>query len=149
MTCSAHKDDGALVWVRNPAISDLGSSKDPRFLLFRRYWPLTPKDNGHVAGFREAVEGWTDERFVTRQQLWAMSMFFLYLVNLSETDGWSYDGHSLKVGAPMCTLTVKAHIEGTPQVVFTSGRTPMGCVRVFIRKLEEDLLEWRPDQYRQ
>lgn len=110
---------------------------------------VAPKDNGHVAEFRQALEGWTDERFITRMQIWALSMFFMYLVNLSEADGWQYDGHSMKVAVPMCTLTVKAHIEGVPYVVFTSGRTTISCMRVFVRKLEEGLLEWRPDQYRQ
>lgn len=48
----------------------------------------------------------------------------------------------------MSTLTVKATIDGVPYVVFTSGRDPASCVRMFIRKIEADLLEWRPDQYR-
>lgn len=109
---------------------------------------MAAKDNSHVAGFRQALEAWDDERFVSRRQLWGMAMFFMYLVNLGEEDGWQYDGHSLKMGSPMCMLTVKAHIEGTPYVVFTSGRTPTSCVRVFIRKLEEGLLEWQPDKYR-
>lgn len=106
-------------------------------------------DNQHLGEFRKALAGWTDERFVTQKELWGLTMFFLYIVNLSDADGWEYNGHSLKVGVPMCTLTVKATIEGTPQVVFTSGRDATACVRVFIRKLEEDLLEWQPDRYRQ
>lgn len=109
---------------------------------------MAAKDNGYLEQFRKSLEGWTDERMISRTQVWAAAMFFLYIVNLSEADGWVYDGHSMKVGVPMCTLTVKAHIEGAPYVVFTSARTTMGCVRVFIRKLEEGLLEWRPDQYR-
>lgn len=107
------------------------------------------RDNPYLGQFRGALETWTDERHVSRDQIWALTMFFLYLVNLSEEDGWQYDGHSMKVGSPMCTLTVKAHIEGVPYVVFTSGRTTIACVRVFIRKLEEKMLEWRPDRYRQ
>lgn len=106
-------------------------------------------DNPHIDEFRVALEGWTDERFMTRPELWGLAMFFLYLVNLSEADGWQYDGHSLKVGTPMQTLTVKATIKGTPQVVYTSGRTTISCIRIFIRKLEEDLLEWQPDRFRQ
>lgn len=110
---------------------------------------MVGSDNGYLERFRESLEGWTDERFVGRDQLWALGMFFMYLVNLSEEDGWQYDGHSLKMGAPMITLTVKAHIDGVPYVVFTSGRTTIACIRVFIRKLEEGLLEWRPDKYRE
>ena len=106
-------------------------------------------DNPFIEEFRNSLETWADERMVSKVQIWALTMFFLYLVNLSEDDGWTYDGHSMKVGSPMCTLTVKAHIEGAPYVVFTSGRTTISCIRVFIRKLEGDMLEWRPDQYRQ
>lgn len=107
------------------------------------------RDNPHLEQFGQALEGWTDERFISRTQLWALAMFYMYLVNLSEEDGWTYDGHSMKIGTPMCTLTVKASIEGVPYVVFTSGRSTMACVRVFVRKMEEGLLEWRPDRYRQ
>lgn len=110
---------------------------------------MAPRDSSYFKQFEESLEGWTDERFATRPQIRALSMFFLYLVNLSEADGWQYDGHSMRVGTPMSTLTVKATIEGTPYVVFTSGRDPMACIRMFIRKLEAELLEWRPDQYRQ
>ena len=105
--------------------------------------------NQHLEGFQAAVRTWTDQRFLTQTDLYSLAMFFVYLVNLSESGGWVYDGHSLKVGVPMCTLTVKAHIEEVPQVVFTSGRDGVACVRMFIRKLDADLLEWRPDRYRQ
>lgn len=109
---------------------------------------MARKDNLFIEQFLESLGDWKDERLVSKEQLRAMAMFFMYIVNLSEDDGWVYDGHSLKVGVPLCTLTVKAHIEGVPYVVFTSSRTTIGCVRVFIRKLEEGLLEWCPDQYR-
>lgn len=109
---------------------------------------VAPKDNPCLEQFRQSLGDWTDERLVSRDQLWGLTMFFLYLVNLSEGDGWRYDGHSMKVGTPISTLTVKATIEGVPYVVFTSGRTTISCVRVFIRKLEEGLLEWLPDRYR-
>ena len=106
-------------------------------------------DSPHLDEFREALLDWHDERFLTKQELYALALFSVYIVNLSEAGGWVYDGHSLKRGSPMCTLTVKAHVDYIPQVVFTSGRDGTACVRMFIRKLEADLLEWRPDQYRQ
>lgn len=121
----------------------------PGFFGLGEYVLEGAMDNAHLEGFKKALEGWTDERMVSRDQLWALAMFVLYLVNLGEADGWSYDGHSLKVGVPMSTLTVRATIEGVPYVVFTSGRTTMACIRVFMRKLEEGLLEWCPDRYRQ
>lgn len=110
---------------------------------------MVARDSEYVKQFRTAVEEWTDERFLSRRQLFAGAMFLLYLVNLADEDGWSYDGHSMKVGVPMCMLVVKATIEEVPYVVFTSARTTMGCVVTFLRKLEEGLLEWREDRYRQ
>lgn len=110
---------------------------------------MDPRETEHVLEFFKSLEDWTDERFVSREHVKALTMFSLYLVNLSEADGWVYDGHSFKVGVPMCCLTVKATIAGVPQVVFTSGRTHIGCVVAFLRKQREGWLEWRDDRYRQ
>lgn len=105
-------------------------------------------DNGHVGGFRESLEQWTDERFISSKQLYAVSMFSVYLVNLAEDDGWDYVGHSFKRSPGMCCLTVKADVDSVPSIVFTSGRTHTSCVVIFIRKLEGGMLEWRRDRYR-
>lgn len=107
------------------------------------------RDNQHVEAFREALDGWTDQRFATREEIEALCMFNLYLVNLAEADGWVYDGHSLNVGSPMCRLVVRGTHDGIPHVVFTSGRTPTACVRIFLRKLDEGWLEWSVDRFRQ
>ena len=106
-------------------------------------------DNPHVQEFLSALEAWTDERFVSRDQIRALALFTMYIVNLAEAEGWVYCGHSLKVGLVMCTLVVKAYNGDLPEVVFTSARTPIGCVVTFIRKYEMGVLEWRPDKYRQ
>lgn len=134
--------------ARRQLPTESGAITVPDFSRSRRYGQVVAIDNPHVEEFRKAVQKWDDERFLKRDELYAVSMFFLYIVNLSEADGWVYDGHSLKRGSPMCTLTVRATIEALPLVVFTSGRTPMACVRMFIRKMEGDMLEWRPDQFR-
>lgn len=105
-------------------------------------------DNGHVSGFRKSLEQWTDHRFISSKELYAVSMFSVYLVNLAESDGWEYVGHSFKRGEGMCCLTVKADVDGIPSIVFTSGRTYTSCVVIFVRKLEQELLEWRRDRYR-
>lgn len=109
---------------------------------------MVDSNGQHIEQFRESLEDWTDERFISRQQLEALAMFSMYLVNLSEDDGWQYDGHSFKIGEPMCCLTVKATRGGLPQVVFTSGRTYTGCIVAFVRKVREGWLEWRDDRYR-
>ncbi|MCK5292848.1 MAG: hypothetical protein KAR39_12635 [Thermoplasmata archaeon] len=110
---------------------------------------MVAKGNPYIAEFDEALEGWTDQRFVSRQQIRDHARFLMYIVNLADDDGWQYDGHALKLGHRMATLTVKATIDDTPQVVFTSGRTTSGCIRAFLRKLDEDELVWVPDKYRQ
>lgn len=109
---------------------------------------MDSKDNGYVEQFYKALEGWTDERFASRQDLRELAMFNLYLVNLSEEDGWQYDGHSLNRASPMWRLVVRGTVEEVPCVVFTSGRTTMACVHIFLRKLEEGLLEWTKDRFR-
>lgn len=109
---------------------------------------MTAKDNEHVGEFRKSLEAWTDERFVSRQQLDDLAMFSMYLVNLAEADGWQYDGQSYKVGAPMGCLVVRGTIDGIPHVVFTSGRTHTGCVGAFLRKMRDGYLEWRQDRFR-
>lgn len=109
---------------------------------------MDPRDTEHVKQFDLALETWTDTRFITREELRAAAMFVLYLVNLAEHDGWVYNGHSWKEASPMGCLVVKATIEGTPYVVFTSARTTISSMKVFLRKLEGGMLEWVPDKYR-
>lgn len=109
---------------------------------------MTAIVNPHVEEFDRSLETWTDERFISRAELRALAMFSLYLVNLLEHIGWQYYGHTHKQTGKMGCLVVKADHEGTPHVVFTNARTYTGCVVVFLRRLEADTLQWRPDRYR-
>lgn len=109
---------------------------------------MDPRETKYVKEFEASLADWTDERFVTRDQVKALAMFGLYLVNLSEYGGWSYYGHSYKASNPMGVLVIKATIGEEPVVCFSSGKSFCNCVRIFLRKLEADLVEWRPDQYR-
>lgn len=109
---------------------------------------MAAMNNEYLERFEEALKGWTDERFITREDIRTLAMFNLYLVNLSEGDGWVYDGHSFKVGSPMCTLVVRGSLDGVPHVVFSSGRTTTACMRAFLRKLAEGWLEWQVDKFR-
>ena len=104
-------------------------------------------DNEHLERFEEALQRWTDERFVSRADIRTVSMFTGYIVNLAEDDGWAFCGYSLRAGSPMSLLVVKGAIEGVRHVVFTSARTTTGCMRIFLRKMEEGLLEWTPDKF--
>lgn len=109
---------------------------------------MAGKDSPYIAEFRKAVETWSDERFVSREDLYACSMFIQHLVNLAESDGWEYTGHSFSVKLPMSLLVVRGNIDGVAHVVFSSGRTTAGCIRAFLRKMEEGWLEWSVDRFR-
>lgn len=108
---------------------------------------MGPKDNGHVEGFKESLEAWTDHRFVSREDIEALAMFVMYIVNLADAGGWLYRGHSFRMGVGLSTLVVKAMLDDTAVVCFVSGKTFVNCVRIFLRKLDEDVVEWRQDKY--
>ena len=102
----------------------------------------------HLEQFDESLKGWTDERFISREDVRTVAIFAEYLVNLLEAEGASYDGHSLRIGTPMCLLVVRGTIDSIPHVAFTSARTPTACMRIFLRKLDEERVEWTVDRYR-
>lgn len=105
-------------------------------------------DRPYLKEFWSSLEAWGDQRMVTREELFALATFNMYIVNLAEEDGWVYCGHSYKAGLVMGTLVVKAYQDELPVVVFTSARSPTRCMIVFLRKLEAGVLEWREDKYR-
>ncbi|MCK4960792.1 MAG: hypothetical protein KAT00_15370, partial [Planctomycetes bacterium] len=80
-------------------------------------------DTVHVGGFHEALKGWTDQRFISRDDIETAAMFILYLVNLLEYRGWDLYGHTYTQKGRMGCLVVKADHEGTPHVAFTNART--------------------------
>ena len=108
---------------------------------------MDPRDTEHLKEFTRSLEGWTDSRFLTREQLKTIAMFTMYLVNLAEHDGWVLRGYSWKESPHMGCLVVKATRGELPYVVFTNARTPVNGMKIFLRKLEEDFLEWVPDRY--
>ena len=109
---------------------------------------MVTKPLSYVEQFDSSLATWTDERFVSREDLRALSMFSVYLVNLADADGWVYDGHSFKVGAALGCLVIKATMDDAPVVSFISGRTFINCVKIFLRRLDSDTVEWRKDKFR-
>ena len=105
------------------------------------------KNGEYLEQFEQALAGWTDARFVSADEIRTMAMFHMYLVNLAEAGGWVYRGHSWRQSEYLGCLVVKASMDGAPFVVFTNAKTPVSSMRIFLRKLEEDFLEWMPDKY--
>lgn len=108
---------------------------------------MDPRNSEHVEAFEQSLAGWTDSRFLSRDQLRSLAMFTMYLVNLAEHDGWTFRGYSWKESEYLGCLVVKAVADGVPSVVFTNAKTPVEGMRIFLRKMEGDFLEWVPDKY--
>lgn len=108
---------------------------------------MDPRDTQSVKQFDLALEGWTDQRFVSAEDLRTMTMFNMYLVNLFDYKGWTYRGHSWRESDYLGCLVVRATVDEVPSVVFTNAKTPITSMRIFLRKLDADFLEWVPDKY--
>lgn len=109
---------------------------------------MPARDSAHVEEFRKSLKDWVDERFISRNDLEALAMYHMYIVNLGDDQGWLYDGESYKPGRVMGRLVVKSWVQEEPFVCFISGRTYVNCVRIFLRRLAEGTAEWVPDKYR-
>lgn len=108
---------------------------------------MDPRDTETIRRFDEALGTWTDTRFVSAEEIRTMAMFLLYIVNLADHAGWKYRGHSWKESEYLGCLVVKAVVDGVPSVVFTNAKTVVSCMRIFLRKVEHEMLEWVPDKY--
>lgn len=106
-----------------------------------------PRDTMYLEQFDQALTTWTDHRMVSSEEIRTMTMFIMYLVNLADHDGWQYRGHSWKESEYLGCLVVKAVVDEVPSVVFTNAKTAVGGMRIFLRKLDGDFLEWVIDKY--
>lgn len=61
--------------------------------------------------------------------------------------GRDLTGYVFRQSGERCLLVVKVKMADIRQVVFCTARTPVGCMRVFCRKLYADTLAWKPDKY--
>ena len=97
--------------------------------------------------FDQALERWTDQRHLTRDEVRAVFMFTKHIVNVMSSSNCEYLGHSFKAGSPLGLLVVKAVVDGVRQVAFVSGRDATDCVRIFIKQWENDVVQWRDDLF--
>lgn len=108
---------------------------------------MAAKDTPTVQQFEEALAQWTDNRLISADEIRTLTMFQMYLVNLMDDQGWTYRGHSWKESDYLGCLVVKALVDEVPSVVFTNAKTCVGGMRIFLRKMEGDFLEWVQDKY--
>lgn len=107
-----------------------------------------PFKSPYAMEFDVMLQGWIDERHLSRKHLYALWVFTTYLENVAESQDWRYDGHSWKNSSPLGTLVVKATIDAVPVVCFTSARTNLKAITIFVGKLIEDSVMWVKDKYR-
>jgi len=90
----------------------------------------------------------TDIReFERKEDVRAMFLFALFMVNFLGSKGYEYRGHNIKYLGWQSLLVVKASAGDTPLVAFVNERTPISCMRVFCRKFEEDRVSWQADKF--
>lgn len=105
------------------------------------------KGNQHLEGLEQTLQQWTDERYFTRDSLRDVYLYERYLVNLLDDRDIIYRGDSFRYSLPLSLLVVKVTIGDEPYVCFINGRLRETCYRIFLRRLQEDTVEWRVDQY--
>lgn len=88
-----------------------------------------------------------DNRILTELEHRCLVWYFLYVQNVLSQFSMEWVGCTFSQKETYFLLTTKVVREGVRQVVFTSGRTPIDCVRIFVRKWHDDTLEYYEDQY--
>lgn len=94
-----------------------------------------------------ATEQWTDERMKEGQDLDDLLIFWVYLPNVLSQLGFRYKGYQLRQTRDSWLLVVKVTDGTVPLVVFETAGTPMGCIRMFVRQLNDDRITWNKDKY--
>ena len=88
-----------------------------------------------------------DCRAATEREMRVLVWFYTYLFNILSEKGRLLKGHSFRQKETTCLLVVKTELDGIPQVVFVTARTPMDCMVSFCKKFYGGTLEWVTDKY--
>jgi hypothetical protein len=108
---------------------------------------VTRMDNPHIRDLDATLESFTDQRIFSRADVRTCYLFNCYLVDVLATLGVEYRGHTFRYNVPMCLLVVRGTIKDRPYVSFVSGMSALSCQRIFLRRCEDDEVEWREDQF--
>ena len=95
----------------------------------------------------EAMDNWTDNRVVHRDDVQDLLFFHLYIQKAMSQFGMRYRGHVCRQQSDGCLLTVKAMENSTPLVVFVTSGTTIGSMSKFVDLLLAERLSWRRDKY--
>ena len=101
----------------------------------------------HLEDLQTSIEGWIDERFITREHMFTMYLLDSYIVNLADEGGFEFLGFSFRVRSTLSLLVVKARLGEDPVVCFVSARTFLSAFKIFFARVMEGTVEWRPDKF--
>jgi hypothetical protein len=96
---------------------------------------------------RKLIEQMFESEPGLAEDLLVEHLFCTYIVNLLEDAGFEWRGQSLRDQGWCVLLVMKVTRSGVPLVAFVSERNTTGCMRVFLRKLEEGAVNWQKDKF--
>lgn len=101
-----------------------------------------------ILGHLETVfPGSMDEKVLSTEDYKTLAWFFHYGQNVFSEFGMDWLGASFRQRGTRCTLAVKAIYDDAQRVAFVTGRTPMDCMRIFVRKWHQGTVSWYLDKY--
>lgn len=83
----------------------------------------------------------------TRAEVWTLYRFSEYLVNFLERERLQWRGTSFKNNGWSVLMVMKVARDKVPLVAFITERSTRGCMRVFLRRLNEHAVNWVPDKF--
>lgn len=88
-----------------------------------------------------------DQRAEFNQEAKLCYWFHMFMDHELAQFGRVLTGYVFRQSEESCLLVVKAKAAGTQDVVYCTARDPIGCMRIFCRKLYAETLTWKRDKY--
>lgn len=96
---------------------------------------------------QQITDQYTDTAGATEEELRLYVWFHRCLYSEILDAGGQERGYTFRQKEEMCLLVYKATFDGTPQVVFVSGRVPLDCIRSLCSQFYGGRLKWVVDKY--
>lgn len=89
----------------------------------------------------------SDYRVYDKQDVASILLFGFHIVDFLHNHGIEYRGHNLKNMGWATMLVLKVTIGETQLVGFVTEQNPAHCMRIAVRKIEENRMEWTTDKF--
>lgn len=97
---------------------------------------------------RRSLEGYNDHRLLSKDELEAVLWYVVYIFDETLKFGGDWTGVSFSQKDLIVLMVSRREYEGTPQVVFVTGRTTADCMRIFRNRFVNGTLNWFRDKFR-